>query len=159
MVRSEQKQGPTTPRRTPGALKCRQNLADAAVGVMPREGDTATAAPKIKRFRVLVYLCGAPNANIGEPRRECHEYADAFGWEIAGEFEDHEGLSHPGGRTGLTQAMERIKNNEADAVLTPWRSMISPVPQEYNEIARKVEKNGGFLHVIDSHRAQANSAQ
>ena len=57
------------------------------------------------------------------------------------------GLLPPQRRDGLGQAVERIKSGEAGAVLTAWRSMISSVPQEYDEIAREIEKAGGFLHV------------
>ncbi|WP_228386562.1 hypothetical protein [Streptomyces katsurahamanus] len=63
--------------------------------------------------------------------------------------EDRDGLNPPDGRTGLQEAIERVAEKRAGAVLTPSRSMISPVPQEYNEIARKVESAGGFLQIID----------
>lgn len=46
--------------------------------------------------------------------------------------------------------LEHIKSGEAGAVLTAWRSMISSVPQEYDEVAREIERAGGFLHVKDS---------
>ncbi|MEU8695616.1 hypothetical protein [Streptomyces sp. NPDC048665] len=117
---------------------------------------TAPAAPKIERFRVVMYLCGAPNSNLSEPRHECQEYAEAFGWEIAAEIEDRDGLNDPESRTGLGQAVEHIRNKEAGALLTPWRSMTSPVPQEYDEVARKIEGAGGFLHVMDTDRARAS---
>lgn len=39
-------------------------------------------------------------------------------------------------------------------MLTPLRSMISTVPQEYDEVARTVERAGGFLHVLRSGRAR-----
>ncbi|MFE2043255.1 recombinase family protein [Streptomyces sp. NPDC059477] len=160
MVRTEneQQQGTTPPRRTAGDRERRRTLADAAAGVTPDEGGTSTAAPKIERFRIVIYMCGAPNADLSRAQDEAHEYADAFGWDIAAEIEDRHGLSHPEGRPGLAQAVERIKNKEAGAVLTPWRSMISPVPEEFDEVARKLESAGGFLHVMDSDRAQASAA-
>jgi len=160
MVRTEheQRQGATPPRRTAGDLARRRNLANAAAGEMPDEDDASTAASKIERFRVVIYMCGAPNADLSAAQDECHEYAEAFGWEIAAEIEDREGLSKPEGRTGLAQAVERVKNREAGALLTPWRSMISPVPQEFDEVARKVESAGGFLHVMDADRARARAA-
>ncbi|MGW0756111.1 recombinase family protein [Streptomyces sp. NPDC002814] len=155
---SEQKQGATPPRRTAGDVQRRLNIADAAAGVTPGEVDTSTAATKIERFRVVIYMCGAPNANLSAAQDECHEYAEAYGWEIVAEIEDRAGLNKPEGRTGLAQAVERIKNKEAGALLTPWRSMISPLPQEFDEVARKVERAGGFLHVMDSDRARAHAA-
>jgi hypothetical protein len=153
-----QGQGATPPRRTTGERQRRRELANAALGAAPGEIDTA-AVPKIDRFRVVIYLCGAPNADISAPHRQCREYAEAFGWEIVAEIEDREGLNHPTGRAGLKAAIERIERKEAGAVLTPWRSMISPVPREYDEVARGVEKWGGFLHVMDADRARAGSVQ
>ncbi|MGP3953743.1 hypothetical protein [Streptomyces sp. 7N604] len=153
-IESGQRQGLPTIRRTEGDLRRRQALADAAAGISPGEVDVPAEAAKIERFRCVIYLCGAPNANIGAPRTECTEYAEAFGWEITGVIEDHEGLLPPDGREGLRQAIDRIKSGEAGAVLTAWRSMISPVPQEYDEIAREIESAGGFLHVKDSTRGE-----
>jgi hypothetical protein len=156
MVGSEsgQRQGPTTVRRTEGDLRRRQALADAAAGISPGEADVPAEAAKVERFRCVIYLCGAPNANIGAPRKECIEYAEAFGWEITGLIEDHTGFLPPEGRDGLRQAVDRIKRGEAGAVLTAWRSMISPVPQEYDQVAREIENAGGFLHVMDSARSE-----
>jgi hypothetical protein len=156
MVGSEsgQRQGPTTVRRTEGDLRRRQALADAAAGISPGEADVPAEAAKIERFRCVIYLCGAPNANIGVPRKECTEYAEAFGWEITGLIEDHTGLLPPEGRDGLRQAVDRIKRGEAGAVLTAWRSMISPVPQEYDQVTREIENAGGFLHVMGSVRSE-----
>ncbi|MBT2396567.1 hypothetical protein [Streptomyces sp. ISL-100] len=153
-IQSGQGQGPTTVRRTEGDLKRRRALADASAGISPGEADVPAEAAKIERFRCVIYLCSAPNANIGAPRKECTEYAEAFGWEIAGVIEDHAGLLPPEGRDGLRQAVDRIKLGEAGAVLTAWRSMISPVPQEYGTVAREIEKAGGFLHVKDSARGE-----
>lgn len=127
---------------------------DAAAGITPGEADVPGEAAKIERFRCVIYLCGAPHANIAGPREECTKYAGAFGWEITGVIEEHVGLLPPQGRDGLGQAVERIKSGEAGAVLTAWRSMISSVPQEYDEVAREIEKAGGFLHVKDSVRAE-----
>lgn len=118
--------------------------------------DVSTA---VGRLRVVLYLCGAPNADISAPRRECREYAEAFGWEITAVIEDHDGLNKPEGRVGLAQAIERIRNREAGALLTPWRSMISPVRQEYDEVNRKIESAGGFLEVKNSDHARASAAR
>ncbi|MGW7578276.1 hypothetical protein [Streptomyces sp. NPDC054765] len=156
MVSNENAHGqtPTAVRRTEGYLKRRQALADAATGIPAGEVDAPAEAAKFHRFRCVVYLCGAPNANIEVPRRECTAYAKAFGWEIAGVVEDHAGLLPPDGREGLRQAVDRIKGGEAGAVLTAWRSMISPVPQEYDQVTREIETAGGFLHVMDSAGAE-----
>lgn len=102
----------------------------------------------------MIYLCGAPGANVGVPRQECTEYAEAFGWQVVGVIEDHAGLLPPEGRDGLRQAVGRIEGGEVGAVLTAWRSMISPIPHEYDQVSREIERAGGFLHVKDSGRSE-----
>ncbi|WP_228449695.1 recombinase family protein [Streptomyces alkaliterrae] len=116
-------------------------------------------AAKVERFRCVIYLCGAPDTSITAPRQECTEYADAFGWEITDVIEERAGLLSPHGRDGLGRAVEHIKSGEAGAVLTAWRSMISSVPQEYDEVAREIEKAGGFLHVKDSAHSERRVAR
>ncbi|MFG2224158.1 hypothetical protein [Streptomyces sp. NPDC048644] len=148
-IESGQGQGPTEARRTEGARSRRRALADAATGVSRGENDGPVEAAKIERFRCVIYLCGAPNAHLGAPRKECTEYAEAFGWEIAGVIEDAAGLLPPEGREGLRQAIGRIAGGEAHAVLTAGRSMISPVLQEYEQVAGEIEAAGGFLHVMN----------
>jgi hypothetical protein len=149
---SERGQGPTPPLRSEGDQQRRRNIADAAADVWPGETPVPAEAGRIERFRCVIYLCGAPNADIAGPRKECTDYAVAFGWEIAGEFLDGEGLLPATGREGLSQAVELIRSRQAGVLLTPWRSMISPIPQEYDQVAREVEKAGGFLHVMDTDR-------
>ncbi|MCQ8192168.1 hypothetical protein [Streptomyces rugosispiralis] len=155
----EQRQGQTRSHRTGSDLRRRQALADAAAGISPGEAAVPAEAAKIERFRCVLYLCGAPNTNIAGPRQECTEYAEAFGWEITDVIEERVGLLPPQGRDGLRQAVECIKSDEAGAVLTAWRSMISSVPQEYDEVAREIEKAGGFLHVKDSARNEQGAAR
>ncbi|MCP9958473.1 MULTISPECIES: recombinase family protein [Streptomyces] len=150
IVESGQRQGRARVRRTKGDLRRRQALADAAAGIGPGEADVPAEAARVERFRCVIYLCGAPSTDITAPRRECAEYAEAFGWEVTGVIEEHAGLLPPHGRDGLGRAVEHIRSGEAGAVLTAWRSMISSVPQEYDEVAREIEKAGGFLHVKDS---------
>lgn len=72
-----------------------------------------------------------------------------FGWDVVAVIEDTTGLLPPQGRDGLMRAIERIQVREAGAVLTAWRSMISPVQAEFDEVAAEIEKAGGFLHVKD----------
>ncbi|MFH8794931.1 hypothetical protein [Streptomyces sp. NPDC017941] len=143
---------PGTP-RTEGELRRRRTLADAAAGVGPGEPDVPARAARIERFRCVIYLCGAARTNIAAPREECTQYARAFGWEITEVIEEYAGLLPPHGRPGLGRAVERLTSGEAGAVLTAWRAMISPLPQEYDEVARQIEKAGGFLHVMDSVRS------
>ena len=107
----------------------------------------------------MLYLCGAANADLSKPRDQCRDYADAFGWEVVAEIEDRDALNSPEGRPGLTEAISRIENREARAVLTPWRSMISPVEEEYHEVSRQIEKRGGFLQVMPSDRARTSTAR
>lgn len=154
---SEQRKGLTPPRRTDGDRQRRRSLGDAAAGVQSDTVARPVEAPRDERFRVVIYLCGAPNADINAPRQERREYAEAFGREAAAEIEDRDGLDHSEGRTGLAQAVGRVKNREAAAVLTPWRSMISPVAQEYDGVAREVESAGGFLHVTDTDWARSRA--
>ncbi|UGY91245.1 recombinase family protein [Streptomyces gobiensis] len=158
-VESGQRQGQSRVRRTEGELIRRQALADLAAGISPGEADVLAEAAKIERFRCVIYLCGTPHTNIAAPRRECTEYAEAFGWEITDVIEERVGLLPPQGRVGLGQAVERVKSGEAGAMLTAWRSMISSVPQEYDEIAREIEKAGGFLHVKDSAHSEQGIAR
>lgn len=113
----------------------------------------------VGRVQVVLYLCGAANADLRQPRDQCREYANAFGWEVVAEVEDRDGLSSPEGRTGLAQAIERVKAKEARAVLTPWRSMISPLQKEYDEVSRQIEKWGGFLQVMPGDRSRASAAR
>ncbi|GAA2619179.1 hypothetical protein GCM10009863_36390 [Streptomyces axinellae] len=112
-------------RRTERGRRRRQALADHAAGHLPGEGDVPAQARQTARFRVVIYLCAAPTSDVSEPRRE-----------------------------GLGRAVELVEQRRAVAVLTPWRSMISTIPQEYDELARDVEKAGGFLHDMDSDRAR-----
>ncbi|WP_242441025.1 recombinase family protein [Streptomyces sp. CB02923] len=113
----------------------------------PDEADVPTEPDGIARFRCVIYLCGAPGTDLRTPREGCTEYAEAFGWEISDVVEEHAGSLPPELRDGLRRAVERVQRGEAGAVLTAWRSMISPVPQEYDATAREIEKAGGFLHV------------
>ncbi|MFE4174526.1 hypothetical protein ACFRR7_21150 [Streptomyces sp. NPDC056909] len=155
MVSSEnsQRQGGTPPARSGGDRKRRRNLVDASAGVSSGKAD---APAKVGRFLCVIYLCGAPNADLAGLRHECVEYVGALGWEIAGEFEDREGMLPPVGRAGLTNAVERVKSSDARAVVTPRRSMISLMPQEYDEVASVIEGAGGFLHTMDVDRARAH---
>lgn len=145
-----QRQERTRLRRTDDDLRRRLALADVAAGISPGGADVAAEPVKIARFRCVIYLSGAPAADLGAPREECTGYAGAFGWDIADVIEEHAGLLPPDGRDGLRRAVERVQLGEVGAVLTAWRSMISPVPQEYDAIAREIEKAGGFLHVPNS---------
>ncbi|MDQ0775323.1 putative ATP-grasp target RiPP [Streptomyces aurantiacus] len=146
-VESGQRRERTKVRRPEGILKRRQVLADAAAGITPGEVDVSVEAARIERFRCVIYLCGAPHANIATPREQCMHYAETFGWEITDVIEERAGLLPPQGRDGLGQAVGRVKSGVAGAVLTACRSMISSVPREYDEVAREIEKAGGFLHV------------
>jgi hypothetical protein len=142
------RQVPTTVRRTEGDLRRRQAIADAASGVEPDAADLPAEAAKIKRFRCVIYLRGVLDTNIAQLRTECTDYAEAFCWEIVAVIEEHAGTPLPVGRDGLKRAMEHITSGEATAVVTARRSMISPVVQEYDQVAREIEQAGGFLHVM-----------
>ncbi|WP_043265949.1 hypothetical protein [Streptomyces sp. CT34] len=146
----QRQQGPATARRTEGDLKRRQALADAAAGIPASSAEVPGEDGKIERFRCVIYLSSAPDTDSGEMREECTEYAEAFGWEIAAVIEERTGLLPPEGREGLRQAVDRIKDGKAGAVLTASRSMISPVAEEYDRVVGEIEKAGGFLHVTET---------
>ncbi|MER6911360.1 hypothetical protein ABT354_06780 [Streptomyces sp. NPDC000594] len=150
MSRTERTSGPSPTVRTDGDRRRRRNLADAAAGCVA-VGDDGPGRPaaRTERFRVVVYLCGAPGADLSAPRRACADYIDSLGWHVVAVIEDRDGLGPPDIRLGLRQALVHVREQRAGAVLTPWRSMISPLPQEYNEVARRVESSGGFLQVVD----------
>jgi len=129
MVNDDKNSAP--PGRSPQQRERRRNLVDAASGV--------------ERFRVLIYLCTTPNTDSTALRAECEDYAATFGWTVTGVVEDRSGLLPPKGRDGLTSAIERIRAREAGAILTPYRSMISPRYDEYHAVSAVIEKAGGFL--------------
>ncbi|MGP2440493.1 hypothetical protein [Streptomyces sp. JW3] len=142
-IEGGQRHGQARIRRTDGDLRRREALADAAAGISPGEADVLAEAAPIERFRCVIYLCGAPRTNIAGPRQECTQYAAAVGWEITDVIEERAGLLPPQGRDRRRQAVECVKRGEAGAVLTACRSMISSVPQEYDKVAREIEKAGG----------------
>ncbi|MEU9975078.1 hypothetical protein [Streptomyces sp. NPDC051014] len=145
MVSESERDEPKAGRRTDGDRQRRQTLNDAANG--------------IERFRVVIYVCTALNADASIPIGKCRQYAQAFGWDVVAEIEERDTLRRPAQREGLTRAIERIEQRQAGAVLTPWPSMVSTSPEEYHEVARLIEKWGGFLHVMDGAKAQAGTRQ
>ncbi|MEU4796139.1 hypothetical protein [Streptomyces sp. NPDC023327] len=112
----------------------------------------------MERFRCVIHLCGAPTTDITTSRQECAEYAGMFGWHSTEVIEERVGLLPPHGRDGLERAVERVRSGDAGAVLTAWRSMISSVPQEYDEVAREIERAEGFLHVKGAPRRERGTA-
>ncbi|WPB93638.1 hypothetical protein [Streptomyces malaysiensis] len=106
----------------------------------------------VERFKVIVYVCTAANADLSLSRQECIEHAEMYGWDVVATIVDNTGLSAPQGRMGLSEAVERIKANEAGAILIAYRSMISPRQDEYDQIVAEVEEVGGFLAVRDRER-------
>ncbi|MEU9334030.1 hypothetical protein AB0D49_12850 [Streptomyces sp. NPDC048290] len=139
-------------RRTEGQSRRRRALADAAAGIAPGASGLHTGTTRIGRFRCVIYLCGASRTDIDAPRQACAEYARTFGWVVTQVIEERAGLLPPQGREGLREAVEHVRQGSAGAVLTAWRAMISPVAREYDEVAREIERAGGFLHVKDATR-------
>ncbi|MFI0261394.1 hypothetical protein ACH4OW_20430 [Streptomyces sp. NPDC017056] len=149
-TQSTPRQGPPTPaRRTTGDLRRRRGIADAATGLASSGPEVPADDSGVERFRCVIYLCGAPSTDMDGPREECEGYAEMFGWEVVAVVEERQGLLSPTGRPGLLRAVGRIACGEAGALLTPLRTMISPLSREYDEVAREIEKAGGFLHVMD----------
>ncbi|GAA0483019.1 hypothetical protein GCM10009544_51120 [Streptomyces stramineus] len=61
--------------------------------------------------------------------------------------EDGEQLAvPPREREGLTSALSHLLRGEVGAILTAWRSMISPSVDECREILREIEESGGFVY-------------
>ncbi|GAA2351402.1 hypothetical protein SVIO_037190 [Streptomyces violaceusniger] len=106
----------------------------------------------VERFKVIVYVCTAANADPSSPRQECVEHAEMYGWDVVATIMDNTGLSAPQERTGLSEAIERVRAKEAGAILTAYRSMISPRQDEYDQAVAEVEAAGGFLAVRDRER-------
>jgi hypothetical protein len=106
----------------------------------------------VQRFAVVIYLCGAPNVDLSEARRECRDYAGTLTWGVVAEIEDRDAGTPPEERAALREALRRIESREAGALLTMWPSMISTAEREYHEVARQVEAAGGFLHVVERTR-------
>ncbi|WP_416967794.1 hypothetical protein [Streptomyces sp. 4F14] len=69
-------------RRTEGDRERRQNLADIAAGI-----PTATES-KVRKFRVVIYLCGAPNTDLSSARELCEAYANSLSWDVVAVLED-----------------------------------------------------------------------
>ncbi|QNP74295.1 hypothetical protein IAG44_35800 [Streptomyces roseirectus] len=139
---SEQVPQATSRRRTEGDRERRRDLADVAAGIPP-----ATES-EVGKFRVVIYLCGALNADLKSSRDSCKAYADSLSWDVVAVIEDRDGLLPPDGRSGLNLAIERIKAREAGALLTPWQMMISSIPSEFHEVSREIEGLGGFVQVM-----------
>ncbi|MFF1679653.1 hypothetical protein ACFVYG_26925 [Streptomyces sp. NPDC058256] len=95
-----------------------------------------------ERFKVVIYACVAGNANPEHAISECREYAETFGWEVTQEICDNTGLLPPQGRDGLAMALDLVQAKAVGAVLTAYRSMISPRHDEFDEVAAEVEKRG-----------------
>lgn len=127
-------------RRTEGERQRRRSIADAAVGVAVTE----PGRPKVERFRCVIYLCCAV-AYTAQLREECGVSAAAFGWDVVSVIQEDEGQRSPRERAGLTAAIARIKSGDAGAIVTAWRSMISPMAEEYREIVREIEAAEGFV--------------
>ncbi len=100
-------------------------------------------------FKVVIYVCVAGNASPDDAVSACRAYAERFGWKVTQVIHDNTGLLPPQGRDGLATAMDLIQAKAAGAVLAPYRSMISPRSDEFDEVAAEIEKRGGFLCVRD----------
>ncbi|MFI9204052.1 hypothetical protein [Streptomyces sp. NPDC053048] len=135
--RAEPQQHPPAARRTEGDRQRRRTLADAATGL----------TPKIERFRCVIYLSGVQGADAEEQHQGCQETAQVFGWDVAAVIvEDEPHAAPPHKREGLTSALGHLRRGEAGAILTAWRSMISPSVDEYKRTVREIEETGGFVY-------------
>ncbi|GAA0363883.1 hypothetical protein [Streptomyces blastmyceticus] len=131
-------QEPPAARRSEGDRQRRRRLADAASGLVQ----------KIERFRCVIYLSGIHGADTDQHRQECQETAEILGWDVVAVVVE-KGSQHsapPREREGMESALSRLRCGEAGAILTAWRSMISPSVDEYRETVREIEETGGFVY-------------
>ncbi|MEU3754632.1 recombinase family protein [Streptomyces olivoreticuli] len=133
--RAEAHERPSS-RRTMGDRQRRRALADAAAGF----------PPKIERFKCVIYVFSPEFTDSDQLLRECEGTAQAFGWDVVDVITEADDGTPPRGREGLKRALGYLRSGEAGAILTVYRSMISPSTSEYTEIAREVEENGGFVY-------------
>ncbi|WP_367129899.1 MULTISPECIES: hypothetical protein [Streptomyces] len=135
--RTEPQQHPPDARRTEGDRQRRRALADAAAGL----------APKIGRFRCVIYLSGVEGADVELHRQGCLETADVLGWDVAALIvESDRRAVPPWEREGLASVLGHLRRGEAGAILTAWRSMISTSLDEYKQTLREIEEDGGFVY-------------
>ncbi|MFD4526756.1 recombinase family protein [Streptomyces sp. NPDC058470] len=139
----------------PPPLPRRENGAEAVSSVSQPKATSIAGSAGSERFKVVIYACVAGNANPQQAISECREYAEAFGWEATHEICDNTGLLPPQGRDGLATALDLVQVSAVGAVLTAYRSMISPRHDEFDEVAAEVEKRGGFLCVREAARPDA----
>ncbi|MGW3411813.1 recombinase family protein [Streptomyces sp. NPDC000888] len=130
----------------------RENGAEAVSSVSQPKATSMAGSAGDERFKVVIYACVAGNAKPEHAISECREYAETFGWEVTQEICDNTGLLPPQGRDGLATALDLVQAKAVGAVLTAYRSMISPRHDEFDEVAAEVEKRGGFLCVQEAAR-------
>lgn len=102
----------------------------------------------LKRFTALIYLYDSHGTGFEAPLQLCQRYALKFGWAVSGVITDSGEDSPPDSRAGLRQALEIIQSGGAEALLIPWRSAISPISGEFDDVAEQLEKAGGFLQIV-----------
>ncbi len=98
------------------------------------------------RFGCIVYLAGTGAKVTSRLREETQAYVEAIGWRVVVAVEEAETSLPPGKRKGLKRALDMIEAGEAGAIVTPWRSMISPDADEYHELNRTLYAAGGFVY-------------
>ncbi|WP_052707697.1 hypothetical protein [Streptomyces rubellomurinus] len=101
-----------------------------------------------RTFQAVVYLARAGSTFPERELRACESYALAFHWNVALiVVDDSIHTTAPERRPMLQAALHRIRTRDADAILVPARSAISPIVGEFDEFSRQVEKAGGFVQV------------
>ncbi|MDT0451881.1 hypothetical protein [Streptomyces hesseae] len=135
--RAERQQHPPSARRTEGDRQRRRTLADTAAGL----------TAKVKRFRCVIYLSGVEGVDVDLHRQGCQETAEVLGWDVAAVIVENDRRAvPPWEREGLTSALGLLRRGEAGAILTAWRSMISPSIDEYKRTLREIDEDGGFVY-------------
>ncbi|WP_157882177.1 recombinase family protein [Streptomyces rubellomurinus] len=109
-------------------------------------------APRVEvvtdRLQVVIYLARNGSTFPEREMRSCESYALAFRWNVSLiVVDDSIHTTAPERRPMLQAALHRVRSRDADAILVPARSAISPIVGEFDEFSRQVEKAGGFVQV------------
>ncbi|HEY8982307.1 MAG TPA: hypothetical protein VIU15_22300 [Streptomyces sp.] len=99
----------------------------------------------------VVYLCTTLHTDPRNLLDACHAYAGNRGWHVVEALHDDTGLSdptRPRDRPALARAIEVLDGSDASVLLTVSPGMISSLPAEYDQVARRVTDAGGFIHTM-----------
>ena len=121
---------------------------------------TGTGGHIPERFRTIVYATGSSDA--AKPLvAGLTEYLTARYWQLDGTFFDDDTSRPAAGRQGLTNALDRIRNGYATALLMTTADYLafSPTSRQWLEI--EVQRFGGFIQpvLLDEPRDGSDGSQ